>query len=98
MKLKAKRTEVKFEWEYADGSSAQLSYLEPTTEQIDTGIAAVEKGASESVKFSKQTLKENLRGEESSIERMLSELETSGNAYDVKGQLDEAVGNAKKRK
>jgi len=100
MRLSAKRTEIVFDYEFLDGSVEKFTYIGPSTKQQDAmmeildgeynQIALVEEG--------KKILKENLSGDKKLIKKMLDELEKEGDIYDFKKQLDEAVGNVKKKK
>ncbi len=98
MKLKAKREQIKFDYEFLDGSTKEFIYLAQTTEQVDNTVAIDEKDTAKILQTHKETLRACLRGTEEDIDKMLSELTTDGNMYDFKGELETALGKQKKKK
>ena len=93
MKLKAKRASVKFDYEFIDGSEEKFEYLEPTTEQID-GAFEHDDSVIDRLRYAKIGLHDCLRGEK--VDELMAELETNGNVYEFKAQLDEVLGKRKK--
>jgi len=95
-KFKVNRKSVKFEYEFNDGTSEKVEYLEPTTNQIDEAISIGEDVA-ERLAFTKNILRDCLKaGDESIVEKIIKEQTEYANIYDFKNTLDEELGKLKK--
>jgi len=97
-KFKQDRASVGFEYEFKDGTSAKFEYVEPNSKQIEEMVEVSEKGKTSKVlKLARKQLRENLRGDESAIDKMMDEFMQNGNIFkDLKEPLDEMVGKQKK--
>jgi len=94
-KFKASRKGFKFEYEFADGSVETVEYLEPTTVQIDKGVA-LDDDVAERLTFTKKVLKECLKADDSVVTKIIDEQVNDANIYEFKAQLDEELGKLKK--
>lgn len=96
MKLSAKRREIEFEWEFADGETAKFTYVAPSSKQIDDGATLTE--VHDLLAYSKKVLSENISGDKKLIKKMFKELDENGNIYEFKEELDIALGKLKKKR
>ena len=94
-KFKKNRKGFKFEYEFEDGTVEKVEYLEPTTRQIDKGIA-LDDNIMERLTFTKDVLKECLKADEEVVEKIINEQVNDANIYEFKAQLDEELGKLKK--
>ena len=94
-KFKASRKGFKFEYEFADGTVEKVEYLEPTTKQIDDGVA-LDDDVSERLTFTKEVLRACLKADDDVVSRIIDEQINNANIYEFKTQLDEELGKLKK--
>jgi len=93
--FKAVRKHIEFTYEFMDGTSAKVKYLEPTTQQIDESIDIED--AKERLSFLKNTLTQCLRSDtDGAVDKIVAEQTTDGNIYEFKSVLDEELGKLKK--
>ena len=93
-KFKLNRKSVVFEYEFENGETVELKYMEPTTEQID---GSFKDNVEEKLSYTKEVLRECLSGDEKDIKRVIKEQIKYGNIYEFKSQLDEELGKLKKK-
>ena len=94
-KFKKNRKSFKFEYEFEDGAVEKVEYLEPTTKQIDKGVA-LDDDVVERLNFTKELLQECLKADAEVVSKIIDEQMNDANIYDFKAQLDEELGKLKK--
>lgn len=92
MKLSAKKTRlsITFDYEFQDGKEEKLIYFAPTTEMIDKSMGIDVMDYRTQLEDAKTILKACIEGDR--VEDFINELETSGNIYQAKKDLDSELG------
>lgn len=98
MTLSAKKTRlsIKFEYEFEDETKEELIYFAPTTKMIDKSMEIDGMDYKTQLKDAKTILKACIEGNRA--EDFINELESSGNIYQAKKDLDAELGKLRQQR
>ena len=98
MRLSARKTRlsIDFEYEFQDGTKENLTYFAPSTKMIDSSFEIDAMDYKTQLEDAKIVLKACVEGER--IEEFINELETSGNMYQAKKDLDFELGKLRQQR
>lgn len=98
MTLSAKKTRlsIKFDYEFQDGTNEELTYFAPTTKMIDKAIEIDAMDYKTQLEDSKTILKSCIEGKRA--EDFINELESFGNIYQAKKDLDSELGKLRQQR
>lgn len=97
MRISAKRDSIPFEYEFLDGTTEKFFYLEPTTAMITESVSLPAQDLKEGFERAIASFQNCIGGDKDAIEKMVDELNTHGNIFEVRAELDKALGKHKGR-
>jgi len=95
-KFKATRRKAKFEYEFKNGTTHEVEYLEPTTQQIDKSVD-IDEDVKARLQYTKDVLQECLKADAGVVENIIEEQTENANIYEFKAQLDTELGKQIKK-
>lgn len=98
MQLSARKTRlsINFDYEFQDGTKEELTYFAPTTKMIDKSMKIDAMDYKSQLEDAKTILKNCIEGNR--IEDFINELESSGNIYQAKKDLDAELGKLRQQR